>query len=497
LSATGELDNTRTPARTAEQSHVSDVPAASAPSAAQTESLALMKANSQAKPFGDVRANFSEHLEIPPIQELAWSAQTGDVAEAHDRLIESATKSFNGDAKTLAAFENNMSTLETRMKSSAPEDVVKTYAEVKRLLDTSSTIVSDKQRGELACDVMERAAHPLSSNQGESLDCAAASIENLLYSKSPALAAGYVADVALTGKFKDETGNVVSVDKNTIAIPQGAISDGQIKEGMEPRSHGDQVIQAVIRNEELALVNAKNGVSSDGKKGLKYEVKDAIGFNETGEYVTDYSKKPPMDVTSDWNGMQGDNIADVAKALDAKNSQNEKNVFLRWSSVANVDQFKSALANPEPAFPRLLGINVAQEPFKSTMDVKDEDGVGFHAITLVSYDAKTNLIHYRNPDFASRDMTVDVDKMYNAMLIHREDDDLKVVGDELRNNHAKWLEKPEAASDDVYAFLQATEAAQRNEALQKVSKESGIDLAHLLSEQQKSELGVFTVSGGG
>ncbi len=83
------------------------------------------------------------------------------------------------------------------------------------------------------------------------------------------------------------------------------------------------------------------------------------------------------------------------------------------------------------------------------------------------------------------------------MLIHRDDDDLRDIGDELRNNRAKWLEKPEAASDDVYAFLQATEVAQRKEALQKVSKESGINLAHFLSEQQQSELRVFTVGGGG
>jgi hypothetical protein len=488
LSAPRELDNTPPPAHTADQSHAGDAPAASGPSAAQTESLALMRANSQAKPSGDVTANSSDHLEIPHIKGLTPPAQTSDVAQAHEKLIESATKSFGSDAKMLSAFENNLNTFERQMKPSDPEGVLKTYAAVKRLLDTSSTIVSDDQRARLASDVIERASRPLDSNQGESLDCAAASIENLLYSKSPALAAGYVADVALTGKFKDQTGNVVSVDADTIAKPQGAISADQAKEGMEPRNHGDQVIQAVIRNEELALINTKNGISSDGKKGLKYEVKEPFGFNETGEYVTDYSKNPPMDVTSNWDGMNGDNIADVAKALDAKNGQNEKNAFLRWSSVANVDQFKSALANPEPAFPRLLGVNVAQEPFKSTMDVKDADGVGFHAITLVSYDTGTNLIHYRNPDFASRDMTVDADKMYNAMLIHRDDEDLKILGDELRKERATWLEKPEAAADDVYSFLQMTEAAQRKEALQKVSKGSGIDLVKLLSEQQQSEL---------
>jgi hypothetical protein len=500
LNAAKELDKTPPPASPVDMAHPGDGQVASGPSPAQSESLALMKANSQVKSspadsatnsLPDAAPNKSEpdQLEITPLKEFPRQAPANEVLGAHEQLIASASRSFNGDASKLAAFENNMNTFEERMKSSSPEDVAQTYGEVKRLLDTSSVIVSDQQRATLASDVMKRAAHPLESNQGNSNDCAAASIENLLYAKSPALAAGYVADVALTGKFTDQQGNVVSVDKETIATQRPEMTDKETKFGFEPRNFGDQVIQASIRNEELALVNARNGISSDGQKGLKYEVRDGDDFvNKTGEQVIDYSENPPKDVTPDWySGMQGDDIKDVAAALDPKNSKNSDNLLVGAWSVANVEQLKAALANSEPPYPRILGVNLAQKPFS-----KPEDGAmdAYHAITIESYDPKTNLIHYRNPNYASRDLTTDADTMYNAMLINRGDGQLTDAGNELKQARASIEKHPGVVRDATYQYLQQTEVAQRKEVLQILSKKSGIDLEQLLNDQQKRELGI-------
>jgi hypothetical protein len=499
LSATNELDKTPPLASPADKAHPGDAPLGSGPSPAQSESIAFMKATSLGKqPPVDGTTNFSpdaaarksepNQLDITPLKELTPQAAATDVQGAHEQLIASASKSFNSDASKLATFEKNMNTFAERMKSTSPEDVAKTYGEVKRLLDTSSLIVSSKQRATLAADVMERAAHPFESNQGNSNDCAAASIENLLYAKSPALAAEYVADVALTGKFRDQQGNVVSVDKETIATQRSEITDKEKRLGSEPRNYGDQVIQASIRNEELALVNAKNGISSDGQKGLKYEVRDAGVNNKTGEQVTDYSKDPPQDVTPDWfGGMQGDDIKDVAVALDPKNAKGSDNLLIGAWSVANADQFKAILANPEPPYPRILGVDSANPPFSKP---DDDQWDAYHAITIESYDPKTNLVHYRNPNYASRDLTTDADTMYNAMLINRGDGQLTDASNTLKQARGSIEKHPAVVGDATYQYLQQTEVKQRKEVLQILSQRSGIDLGQLLNDQQRRELSV-------
>ena len=78
----------------------------------------------------------------------------------------------------------------------------KTFENVGRLFQLPRNGIVPQDRGaQLAREVMRHAANPCSIDQGDNQTCNVTTVENLIYSKQPGVAAKLIADVATTGSY--------------------------------------------------------------------------------------------------------------------------------------------------------------------------------------------------------------------------------------------------------------------------------------------------------
>ncbi|MDR3612753.1 MAG: hypothetical protein P4L53_04250 [Candidatus Obscuribacterales bacterium] len=453
----------------------------------QHEALALW----QQAALSGRRERLSEptHIDTGNHAELFGSRADKSVsAETNrDKLMESAARHFKNDPEKLLAFKHDMSAFEDRMGKAGAVDVQKTYAEVQRLLDSPSKIVKEAERVSIASDIIHRAAFSTQSNQGMSNDCVAASLENRLYSRSPAEAAKLVTDTVLTGRFTDTAGRVVTVSHATIANSDGELTADAKKLGLEPRSQGDRIMQAIIRNEEYAAMNSVDGVNA-ANNGLKYEIGKPTKDNPTGEFVRDYSERPPVDVSISHMGMQADSNA-VYSGLSSKTNERDFEFSDPESTGPNVAAFKHKLESMQGQYPLVVVVNPNEEPFASAPGTRGLSDLN-HAITVEGYDPNTGMVRYRNSNFGSREQTISADKLFDGMRANLDDSVVAAVAKVFKEHKAEIDQHPERMGTVLYNILNQAEVAQRLQLLKRLEIVAGMKLEHYLSREQERELGI-------
>jgi hypothetical protein len=451
----------------------------------QRESLALMQ---QALLAGKRdRAPLPTHIDTGNHAELFASTEKAAPVTYRDYLMESAARHFKNDPEKLQDFQKDMATFEGRMGKDSIVDVQRTYAEVQRLLDTPSKIVKEAEKVSIAADIMHRAAFSTQSNQGMSEDCAAAAVENRLFTRSPAEAAKLMTDTVLTGHFTDTRGSVVTVSHATIAHPGAQVTADAKAKGVEPRSRGDQIMQAIIRNEDYAQLNAGDDPKM-ANNGLKYEIGNATLSNPTGEYVRDYSKMPPQDVSDSNTGMRSD-LNSVYAGLSTKEQFPDFEIGDPSATGPNVEAFKNKLQSMQGRYPLAIIINPNEEPFATEPGTRGLSDIN-HAITVEGYDPKTGLVSYRNSNFGSREQTISADKLFDSMRANLGDSVVSGVADALKDHRADIEQHPERIGPVIYDFLNRAEFGQRLDVLKSLEAASGMKLERYLSRAQERELGI-------
>jgi hypothetical protein len=391
--------------------------------------------------------------------------------------LEAAARAHFKDPKDFADFERNRQELETRMGhgAGAEAETAKTYDQIRKLLDTKSSQVDDKERVAIAGQVMDRAAHPTASNQGSSYNCEAATVANRIYSKNPSEAARAVTEATLTGSYHDGQGRTIHLDHDTVAHNRGQLSDDAKRLGAEPRTHADQIMQALVRNEDLVA-----GTADRSNSQRRYEVHAPDKNHPTGEFTYDYSTHPPTDISASHTGTRSDE-GTLFQAMTGKEDFNST-IHRGDGSTQTLDDFKRRLANQHD-FPVTMSVNPDQEPFKSMMGTQGGEGIQ-HDITIEGYDPKTGQVRYRNAAFGSKEQSASADQLYNSMFKHRSEAEVGQVAAGVREN-------PQSVDPQkLQEFLAESEPKQRQQVLRDLSRESGVDLSSKLTAEQKRDLGL-------
>jgi hypothetical protein len=146
----------------------------------------------------------------------------------------------------------------------------------------------EKDRLNVAAEVMHHAAQPYDIDQGGTNTCDPTTVEKRSYALAPAEAARLVADLSLTGKYKATDGTNVALNPT----PHGESRNNHPpKDGT--RGYSSEIFQVAAVNIELAKINA----STNPPGQLRYEQHDPKGKKDTGEVIMDYSKNPPVVAT--------------------------------------------------------------------------------------------------------------------------------------------------------------------------------------------------------
>jgi hypothetical protein len=169
---------------------------------------------------------------------------------------------------------------------------------VNRLLTAGGTDAQQKDRTQLAQQVMAKAADPKTVEQGDYSTCGTAALESRTFHQNPSAAAKMVADVALNGKYTAPNGTTVKGD--------------QVEHKNHNRDHADEIFQTTAVN--LHLQKQTGGETQYSVGG---DANNPAGF----EHVTD-SKTGKV---SDFQGLTAQDVGELSNMITGKN---EKDVVL-------------------------------------------------------------------------------------------------------------------------------------------------------------------------
>jgi hypothetical protein len=404
--------------------------------------------------------------------------------QARARLDDVVARHFANDPTGLADFKKDMAGLEQRMARwpNGSAETQRTYTELADLMDKPSQVVPQKTREQLATQVIHTAAHPETVNQGWSSDCAAATLESRMYTRTPSQAARVVTETALTGSYSTYDGKTITLDRDSITHQQtGIIAPEQAKLGFEERNLSDQIFQCTLRNMYLSDLNQQTGYK------MRYSLGTPDADHPYGERVIDYQNpKHPLDVSSMYMGLPEN--SDVLEHSYRRMSGTTDSGFLSDAGTAvNADEFKQHLQDQLKTgkFPLMAAINSNQEPFKSQMGTPDGQG-GLHAITITNYDPRTGTVEYRNPYMGDKPQTMNVDKLFDSMHPIATSADVSDFSNQLTSSTLTDSQ----LRDAMYTTLKVLGPSQRRDFLDAAEQQSHRDLYHLLTEEQRTELGV-------
>jgi len=419
--------------------------------------------------------------------------QQPGVVQAREQLLQSAQRQFKDNPAALAAFQRDMSALEHRLRNlpQSAAEITGTYGQVQRMLDGHSMALSDKDRKDLAGQVLHQAA-VAKINQGNNNDCLAASLETRLYTRAPAEAARLMTDMVLTGSYQTSDHRMIRLDAETMNRYESPVGSGQ-----EPQSYASKIMQATLRNIDFDKMNQEDHTN------LRYSIHaddpklQALGIAGNGETVIDWSKTPPQNVTEKYPGMRNGFAEEVYQSVAGTN---DGGFTLNFYTQVSSEEFKRSLEQMARAgkFPATIGVNLLQEPFKTQAggDAAAQsatiatNGFPLHAITITGYNPKTGKIEYTNHLNGSRTNTIDRDDMFRAMHLP----DLDGMADKLAESTAAALKadpSTKITQEGLFEILSTIDGKGREHVLEALSKKMGTDLRDILTSEQQSRLGVY------
>lgn len=291
---------------------------------------------------------------------------TDPASAARETLLRSADQHIRNPHQR-AKFKADVAAFDKRATADKIDsgDVAKTFESVNRILTAQSSAVPKDRMPQVAREVMRQVANPTSIDQGTNNTCSVSTIENILYSTQPALAAKLVADVATTGRYTAADGTKIELDKNSLK-PDPEASKVSTADG--DRSFASQLFN----------VTAVNAHYAKEQPNLRYEVHPANGKDRGGERIVDYSKTPPQRVRNECGGfvrepnLEDDSIVGIYKSLSGRDG---KDIFLSHADSTTGDTKDVTLFSSFKEFgdkiqelkdagklPIILGVNTAIEP---------------------------------------------------------------------------------------------------------------------------------------
>lgn len=183
----------------------------------------------------------------------------------------------SGSASASDERSTYMSSFEKRVTDRS--EVAATYSAVNKMVNSDSTITSKEEREQLALNILQQAANPLSINQGKHNTCAFAAIESRIYTLYPHAAADLIMQVATTGKYRTTRGEVIELDQALLRA-----DDESRTHGYANRSYASQLFQ-------LTTANVYWQRQEEDPRGIK-----------SGAGTIHYIQKKPSSVLSDDTG---------------------------------------------------------------------------------------------------------------------------------------------------------------------------------------------------
>ncbi len=329
------------------------------------------------------------------------------------RLSEERKKlHHNLDASDLPAGDNarireNMNTFELRAKSNRlPADQVgKTYEQVNRLYEaTGNGPLSPSDRRILADQIIQHAAHPHAIDQGDHLTCSVTTLESLLFSREPSVAAKVIADVGTTGKYLARDGSTVYFNQSDLAKDREAMAnptaDGQ-------RSFASKLFQHTALNLHLHPVGEHFEQTPGG------QAPDGQHLPDKEEYIDPSGRRMPFtnlmlpQVAQIYNQLTGKQEP-AAFMISAPSSEENKTKYYHdphWYEFHNTNatiltslsDFQNNLRylKMKNGFPALLRVDQGHELIAAR--IKPEERVsGGHIITITDYDETTGKVSFSN-----------------------------------------------------------------------------------------------------
>ncbi len=245
----------------------------------------------------------------------------------------------------------------------------------------------EKERIQLAKQVLTHAAHPEQVAQGPHNTCGAASLESKLYTTNPSAVAHMVTEVATTGQF---TPLYPNANNNTpIKIDSSVVKpDAEGKESLVDWQHGKRDYSSQI------FQGSATSITHEGYQVVKPTPGDQ---NDTGERYK-YGK---------FTGMHNYDAEDMEKKITG-NPNPLKPIELsrpddpdQRTKVTSDSQMRYRLEELKKngQLPVTVIVDVSKEPFKTDATSPYAGGVapgGLHAVTITDYDPQTQDVSVNN-----------------------------------------------------------------------------------------------------
>lgn len=287
---------------------------------------------------------------------------------ARQKLLSSADKFINNPAQR-AQFKQDIAAFEKRATSADIDsgEVARTFENINRLFTLPQNgAVPHKRGAQLAREVMRHAAKPPTIDQGESQTCNVTTVENLIYSKQPGVAAKLVADVATTSGYTSSDGTRVAIDRRSLQPdPEARLAH---------RSDGERTYATQLFN--LTSVNLHY---QKNKPHIRYEIHPSTKHTRGGERLMDHSKSPPERMKNcrghlDQPYLDDNEIVGVYEMISGKSGKDiylghkdytdpETGKLLTTFESAQELHDKLAELKRDGKLPIILSVNTAVEPF--------------------------------------------------------------------------------------------------------------------------------------
>lgn len=301
-----------------------------------------------------------------------------------------------------ADFVKWMSAFDERKGVSTAERVG-TLLQAFRLMNSSGQL-PEADRLVLARLIVQNAAVPFRIDQGNHNTCNVTSLETRIYTRTPSVAAGVVADLALNGFFVAANGRRIvlsSLDKDLEAHLYRFDSSA--------RNYASQLFQLGAVNVYWANQDTMPDGKFAGKGNIRY-AQDKSTSGSTGEYIMNTAVYPPQRFTlkrgdADAPQLDVDELIDINEHLTGKKEDDliiERNSYSKRKGVVSVDspadlRSKLTRLKNESKFPCLLVVDASMPPFGSQVN-----GFARHAVTITDYDPQADRISVDN-QYGSKD----------------------------------------------------------------------------------------------
>lgn len=298
---------------------------------------------------------------------------------------------------------------------------------VSRLLENhGGEVVSAADRLRLAEQVMHQAAVPTDVNQGSHSTCSVASMESMLYTRTPSRVAELVTEIATTGEFhlRYPEGEAIPDPPPVVRLrPESLVPDYEARARHLPdgdRSYASQLFQVTAANVYYAMANAASGSQT------WYVQREPIPGrhpSDSGERVIDFSQHPPREMQDrdgrvlDSPDLSDSNVVAVANHILGdrstvlfrnadRNSPKDPDDGEQLMSAATPEQMAQRLTElrRQGRLPAIIIVQADQPPF-APAGKPGGGSMAWHFLTVTDFDACTGMVSLDNQWGRSDDLT--------------------------------------------------------------------------------------------